>query len=388
MAYDQLTLKGATSQLIEIMLRDSTTGQGKTGLAAASVTAYYIREGGSSNTSMTLDGTMTLGTWKTLGWVEVDSTHQKGLYQLGIPNAAIATGANAVTFILTASGTIDKALRLVLLDADLRDATRLGLSALPNATAGATNGLPLSVDSSGRVDVLKLNGTSQTARDIGASVLVSSGTGAGQISLSSGLVTLAGVTHTGARIPNVTPTDTVSTYTGNTVQTGDAYARLGAPAGASHAADVAAVKSDTGGLRTDYTTARAGYLDTLNGLVAAIWANATRTLSAFGFTVATNFDTNVTAIKAKTDNLPASPAAVSDIPTANANADALLKRDWTSVSGEAARSVLNALRFLRNKWSVSSGTLTITKEDDTTAAWTGAVTTDGTAQPITGNDPA
>src|ERR1041384_4181409 len=256
MAYDQLTLKGATSQLIEIMLRDSTTGQGKTGLAAASVTAYYIREGGSSNTSMTLDGTMTLGTWKTLGWVEVDSTHQKGLYQLGIPNAAIATGANAVTFILTASGTIDKALRLVLLDADLRDATRLGLSALPNATAGATNGLPLSVDSSGRVDVLKLNGTSQTARDIGASVLVSSGTGAGQISLSSGLVTLAGVTHTGARIPNVTPTDTVSTYTGNTVQTGDAYARLCAPAGASHAADVAAVKSDTGGLRTDYTTAR------------------------------------------------------------------------------------------------------------------------------------
>jgi hypothetical protein len=31
-----------------------------------------------------------------------------------------------------------------------------------------------------------------------------------------------------------------------------------------------------------YTTTRAGYLDTLNGLVAAIWASATRTLTSFG----------------------------------------------------------------------------------------------------------
>lgn len=61
-----------------------------------------------------------------------------------------------------------------------------------------------------------------------------------------------------------------------------------------------------------YTSARAGYLDTLNGLVSAIWAATTRTLSAFGFTVATNSDSNVTAIKAKTDNLPASPAPAGD----------------------------------------------------------------------------
>ncbi len=52
---------------------------------------------------------------------------------------------------------------------------------------------------------------------------------------------------------------------------------------------------------------------TLSGfgtLVSDIWNFATRTLSAFGFTVATSSDANVTAIKAKTDNLPASPAAV------------------------------------------------------------------------------
>lgn len=63
---------------------------------------------------------------------------------------------------------------------------------------------PTAYDANGRVDVGAIGGTAQTARDIGASVLLSSGTGAGQISLTSGLVTLAGVTHTGAVIPTVT----------------------------------------------------------------------------------------------------------------------------------------------------------------------------------------
>lgn len=41
--------------------------------------------------------------------------------------------------------------------------------------------------------------------------------------------------------------------------------------------------TQTGLTAQGYTTARAGFLDTLNGLVAAIWAATTRTLSAFGF---------------------------------------------------------------------------------------------------------
>ena len=72
---------------------------------------------------------------------------------------------------------------------DYTDGVRQGLTALPNAGAGTNGGLPLSVDASGRVDVLKINGTSQTGRDIGASVLLSNGTGAGQIVLNSGQVT-------------------------------------------------------------------------------------------------------------------------------------------------------------------------------------------------------
>ncbi|MEE9586112.1 MAG: hypothetical protein V3W09_04350 [Nitrososphaerales archaeon] len=69
-------------------------------------------------------------------------------------------------------------------------------------------------------------------------------------------------------------------------------------------------------------------------------------------------------------------------------ADALLARDMSAVTGEAARSPLNAFRFLRNKWSISGTTLTVTEEDDSTEAWTATVTTDAAADPVTANDPA
>lgn len=98
----------------------------------------------------------------------------------------------------------------------------------------------------------------------------------------------------------------------------------------------------------------------------------------------TTVDTVVDAIQAKTDNLPASPAATGDIPTATENADALLKRDMSAVTGEATRSPLNALRFVRNGFSITGTTLTVLKEDDLTAAYTRDLTVDPTAQPITG----
>lgn len=76
------------------------------------------------------------------------------------------------------------------------------------------------------------------------------------------------------------------------------------------------------------------------------------------------------------------------VPTAVENADALLNRDMSAVSDTNARSPLNALRFLRNKWSVSGTTLTVTKENDSTTAWTASVTTNASAEPVTGSDPA
>jgi hypothetical protein len=57
-------------------------------------------------------------------------------------------------------------------------------------------------------------------------------------------------TLTNIRVPNVTLTDTVTTYTGNTLQTGDSFARLGAPAGASVSADIADVEGKVDDLET------------------------------------------------------------------------------------------------------------------------------------------
>lgn len=75
----------------------------------------------------------------------------------------------------------------------------------------------------------------------------------------------------------------------------------------------------------------------------------------------------------------------------SAVADAILNRDLstgTDSGSPTVRTTRQALRFLRNKWSIAAGTLTVTKEDDTTTSWTAAVTTDAAADPIIGNDPA
>lgn len=81
-------------------------------------------------------------------------------------------------------------------------------------------------------------------------------------------------------------------------------------------------------------------------------------------------------------------ASATGIPTATENADALLNRDMSTGTDTNTRSPRNALRFLRNKWDLVAGTLTVKKEDDSTTAWTAAVSTDAAAVPVIGSDPA
>lgn len=283
---------------------------------------------------------------------------------------------------------------------------------------------------------------------------------------------------------------TVQIYT-SFPQTGDNYARLGAPAGASISADIAGVQADTNDIQTRipaalvsgridasvgamasgvvtataiaadaigaselaadavaeiadavwdevlsghltagstgealnasgsagdpwttalpgaYSAGQAGYIlgTNLNATVSSRLASASYaapldaagTRSAVGLASANldtqltaiddYLDTEIAAIKAKTDNLPAAPAAVSDIPTAVQNADALLGRN-VSGGSSTGRTVKQALHFLRNKWTVSGGTLTVYDTDDTTSSWTATVTGTAGADPVTGSDPA
>lgn len=209
---------GQGSIVLRVKLLDSssTTGAGLTALTSASsgliistiadneatATAYTVA--GSTVETITTLGTYAAPTATKCRFKEVDATNHKGVYELQFADARLAV-ASAKSLLVSIAGATN------LAQADFV----VQLQSDDPYVAKPTNSNLLSIDANGRIDVIKLAGTTQTARDIGASVLLSSGTGAGQISLSSGLVTLAGVTHTGAVIPTVTTLTNLPAITAN-----------------------------------------------------------------------------------------------------------------------------------------------------------------------------
>lgn len=70
--------------------------------------------------------------------------------------------------------------------------------------------------------------------------------------------------------------------------------------------------------------------------------------------------------------------------------DGLLDRDMSAgadTGTEIIRTVRQALRALRNRFSISATTRTVYKENDSTASWTSTLQTDAAADPIVGDDP-
>lgn len=149
---------GATSQSINIFVQDSssTVGAGLTGLTGttANLIAYYTFTG--TNTGSVAISTSTLAAvnsaYSSGGMKEIDSTNMKGLYRFDLPNAALATSKGRVVTVIL-SGATNMApcvLEIELTGWDNQNATTGGLSALPNAAAGANGGLP-TVDANGSV---------------------------------------------------------------------------------------------------------------------------------------------------------------------------------------------------------------------------------------------
>lgn len=248
------------------------------------------------------------------------------------------------------------------------------LRALNPATAGRT----VVVDASGLVDANAVkvgptgSGTAQTARDLGGT-LGAAGAGltavpwnaawdaevqsecddalqalgftttvSGRIdaAVSSRMATFTLPTNFSALLINasghvsrVTLADTLTTYTGNTVQTGDAFARLGAPAGASVSADIAAVKGDTAATLADTGTdgvvvaaaSKTGYALSSAG-VQAIWDALSSALTTVGSIGKRLVDYLTGDVYARV-GAPAGASIAADIdalPTAAENAAALL----------------------------------------------------------------
>lgn len=185
-----------------------------------------------------------------------------GSYKYALAQAD--TNGNDISIIITATGAIPVVVNFVTTAADPTNAATFGITDIDAAISS------------------RMATYTQPTGFLAATF--PSGTVANQTNITGGTITTVG---------------TLTTYTGNTVQTGDAFARLGAPAGASVSADVAAIKGDTGTILTD-VNAGAGAIYTRIGAPAgaSIAADIAAVKSDSGTTL-----TDAIAIKAQTDKL-------------------------------------------------------------------------------------
>ncbi len=256
-------VQGATSEILEIFIQDSssTTGAGLPGLLhnSAGLTCYYHINTAASAVAVSLV-TMTVGTFTSSGFKEVDSANMPGVYQLCLPNAAYASGKSVSCILKGAANMAPLPLEIEITQTNVQNAGYMWDVVLASHVTAGSTGFALNAAGS-------------------------------------------------AGDPWATPVP-----------------------GA-------------------YSAGSAGYILGTNLVQPVGTLTAGERISV---------------------------------------ADALLTRDFASVSpqpGLTDRTALQALRFLRNAWTVVVNTLTVTKEDDIAPAWTSTVTTSSAAAPIIGSDP-
>lgn len=136
-----------------------------------------------------------------------------------------------------------------------------------------------------------------------------------------------------------------------------------------------------------YSAGEAGYILGTN-LDAQV---STRATQASVDAVDNFVDTEIASIISELAKVPKSDSNVTlNATVLAAIADALLDRDMatgTDSGSPTVRTMRQALRFIRNKWTVTGGTLSVKKEDDATESWAAAVTGTAGADPITAIDP-
>lgn len=209
---------------------DTTTGAPKTG-DAANLTAYVSKDYGAVTVLADTSA------------AEMDATNAKGWYLFDLAQAE--TNADALLFSCKSS-TAD-----ISVVGSLVFTTPNRFSSLVIDAAGLADANTVKLGPTG-------SGTAQTARDLGTSVLLSAGTGTGQIALTSGAVLLQ-ATQAGVTIPTVTnltnaPTAGDLTATMKTsVTTAATAATPTVTAGTLGATAAATVRTQVGlSLETDY----------------------------------------------------------------------------------------------------------------------------------------
>lgn len=361
----KLTIKKATtSTALYIFVQNSSvsTGAGLTGLVfnSASLVAYYVRPLAAA-VAITLATQTVTGAFSSGGFVEVDATNMPGVYRFDVPDLALATGVNSVVVMLKgATNMVPVVLEIDLTAYDPQSATSLGLTnldaAITTRLAPTVAARTLDVTATGAAGIDWANVENPTtalnlsATNIDVDQIVASVSGAvGSVTGAVGSVT-----------------GSVGSVTANV----NAVLINGAHGGAAATAQF----GGAGGITSNLTGNVTGSVGSVTGAVGSV-AGAVGSVTA-GVTVSTNSDKAGYALTSA-DHV--------------VGADTLLDRNMATGSDSGSptvRTVRQALRFLRNKWSITAGTLTVTKEDDVTTSFTATVTTDAAAVPIVGNDPA
>lgn len=293
----------STSQTVNLFLQDSSssTGAGLPGLVfnSAGLTCYYALSRAAAVPVTLATLAAITSAYSSGGFKEIDATNMPGWYRFDIPDAALASGRFVGFYFKGATNLAPLPLEIELTGWDNQDAVRGGLSALPNAAAGATNGLSCKVVHGGTAQVgaagsITLAAGASATNDLykGLRVSITSGTGAGQTRAITGYV---GATKVASVDWNWTTTpDNTSIYevVGEQMSPLDSNLKV---RGVLLTDTATNVTNDVGITQTGADKVWASAARTLTSfgtLAADVWASATRTLTAFAFsvTVGTNND--------------------------------------------------------------------------------------------------
>jgi hypothetical protein len=123
----QIVTVGATSKRMVVFVQNgtSTVGGGLTGLthSSAGLTWYYYSETSGTDTAITLAG-QTVGTWTSGGFVEIDSTHMPGFYEIGVPNACLASSSWCTMQLQGAASMVPVNIEIEIISFNLQTATQ------------------------------------------------------------------------------------------------------------------------------------------------------------------------------------------------------------------------------------------------------------------------
>lgn len=286
-----MLLKNAI-QKIHVYAYDSTTGAAKTG-DAANITAYVSLDG----TANAIDDTNP---------AEVDATNMPGVYVFDLT----AAETNCDSFALYAKSATSN-IRIEPIIGFTTAGTSTSLSA--NAIAIAANAITATAIQDGAITAAKLNTGAITADAFAANAItnaaVADDVDVNVKTIAAGAITAAAIATDAIDADAIgTLLDARGITTSNKAQTGDAYARLGAPAGASVSEDIATVD---------------GIVDTIVARVIGTLAAGTHNAqSGDSYARIGANGAGLTDITAKTSLIPASPAAVGSAMTLTSAYDA------------------------------------------------------------------